>query len=112
MGVFRVVLSIVLEQFLDSDLFVDGDNGKVFEDNTLEIDDEYLEQAEVFGKILSAYVLFHNEVPWLYQLDVCTLKSTFLGKLQDTVRTVTAVDGVLVVVSSKLPSTQRFDCRF
>jgi len=49
---------------------VDGDLGKLFRDNTLEIDETYLDDVEIFGQILSAYILFHNEVAWPFRLDI------------------------------------------
>lgn len=53
-----------------SDLLVDGDSGKLFRKNSSEIDNTYLEDGEVFGQIMFAYILFHNEVAWPFRLNV------------------------------------------
>ena len=50
-----------------------------------------------------------KDLSWVTKVKKHALKSTFLGKLQDTIRTATAIDRVLVVVSGKFSSAQRFD---
>ena len=53
------------------------------------------------------------DISWMSQLTKRGLKSTFLSKLQDVVRSAGPASGrVLVVVSGEYPSTQWFDYRF
>lgn len=71
-GVFRTVLTVVVEQFLDSNFFIDGGGkmGKVFKENYLEVTTKYVKGVETFGHILGAYVFFYNKILWPHRLDI------------------------------------------
>lgn len=71
--------------------------------------DERIEKIKVHGEPTAERVDMGEVVKdlyWISKVKKHVLKSTFLSKLQDAVRTARAIDRILVVVSGKYSSVQ------